>query len=271
MNELQRQQYLSALGVDSYMPRIHLPYAPVSVVCELPVDDYQHEVTALNDAPSMAVAPSPVVKPPTIKSEVGDSPVNHLIGDILGDRRISKPIAAATSAADILAGLETKVVAIDPFSLSIWRPVDGLLVIDSRNSKLALPTEMLLKNILRTLYPDQPAQMQEEILRWPMIENSFAKRTQAEARSELQTWLAVQCEIRPVKHIWLLGKNAAEYLLRESGAFADATFSTRALVEPRVADLQIAGLLLPSLNEILQTPQHKPALFAALRRYHALS
>jgi hypothetical protein len=272
MNELQRQQYLSALGVDSYTPRIHLPYAPVSVACELPVDAYQQSEPVLNDSLPISVTPSSNAHPKTlVKHELGASPVNHLIGDILDNKRISKPVVAATSAADILAGLETRIVTIDPFSLSIWRPVDGLLVIDSRNSKLALPTEMLLKNILRTLYPDQPAQMQEEILRWPMIENSFAKRTQAEARSELQTWLAVQCEIRPVRYIWLLGKNAAEYLLRESETFADVIFNTRALVETRVADMQVAGLLLPSLNEILQSPHHKPALFAALRRYHVLS
>ena len=36
MNELQRQHYLSALGVDTYMPRWHLPFAPISVACELP-------------------------------------------------------------------------------------------------------------------------------------------------------------------------------------------------------------------------------------------
>ena len=35
MNELDRQKYLSVLGVDTYMPRWNLPFAPISVQCDL--------------------------------------------------------------------------------------------------------------------------------------------------------------------------------------------------------------------------------------------
>jgi len=255
MNELQRQQYLSALGVDSYMPRIHLPFAPASVACDLPL-----AVAESNRLQPEPVAIEQPVARQQIAAEVGTSPAN-LIGDFLEPKRAAKP--AITSAADILASLDAKPIAVAPFSLSIWRPLDGLLVIDSRNSKLALPTEHFLKNVLRSVYPNQPVQMQEEILRWPMIENSFAKRTLADARNELQTWLAVQCEIRPVKHIWLMGENAATYVLPEQETFADSQYEQRAL-----ADINIAALILPSLNELLQQQHKKPALFNALRRYH---
>src|SRR6187402_3035801 len=37
MNELQRQAYLSALGIENYAPRWLLPSAPVSVVCAMPM------------------------------------------------------------------------------------------------------------------------------------------------------------------------------------------------------------------------------------------
>lgn len=263
MNELQRQQYLSALGVDSYMPRIHLPFAPPSIACQLPIGCAQVDTLE----PGVSVESIAIAPPQERKSsfvEAGGSPAN-LIGDFLAPRKPAKP--AITSAADILASLDTESekaqATIAPFSLSIWRPLDGLLVVDSRNSKLALPTEQFLKNILRALYPDQPVQMQEEILRWPMIENSFAKRTRADARNELQTWLAVQCEIRQVKHVWLMGENAATYLLSEQDVYKDSLFGVRSLVE-----VALAALLLPSLNELLQQPRNKPTLFNVLRRYH---
>lgn len=265
MNELQRQQYLSALGVDSYMPRLHLPFAPASIACELPsVDVLENEFASAGHSDSFVATQAPILSGPT--AEPGSSPVN-LIGELLDPKRQTKSSPAITGAADILASLETKVraapIAIEPFSLSIWRPSDGLLVVDSRNSKLALPTEQFLKNIVRTIYGNRPLQMQEEVLRWPMIENSFAKRTLADARNELQTWLAVQCEIRPITHIWLMGQNAATYFLDEQDVFADCIFERRPL-----AEVKLDGLLLPSLNELLQQQRNKPKLFNALRQYY---
>ena len=97
-----------------------------------------------------------------------------------------------------------------------------------------------------------------------MIENSFAKRTLAEARNELQTWLAVQCEIRPVTRIWLMGESAARHLVDQQDIFAESVFSSQTL-----AEVQLPGLLLPSLNELLQQPSRKQQLFKALRTYHA--
>jgi hypothetical protein len=258
MNELQRQQYLSALGVDSYMPRVHLPFAPVSVACHFPVEILE---TKASDATASVETSAIMHSNSSPSSSTGTNSPANLIGDFLEPKRAAKPV---TSAADILASLETKPAkTIAPFTLSIWRPLDGLLVIDARNSKLALPTEQFLKNMLRALYPHQPLQLQEEVLRWPMIENSFAKRTLADARNELQTWLAVQCEIRSVNHIWLMGQNAAAYLLSEQDAFADLLFQ-----EASLAEVNRTALLLPSLNELLQQTGSKPALFKALRRYH---
>jgi hypothetical protein len=262
MNELQRQHYLSALGVDTYMPRWNLPFAPISVVCELPsviVD------TALQENPvaKLDVNVAPVQSAHTTRPESAVlSPVNHLMGDILDTKKTPKPALQPISAADILAQLDAKPVAIDAFSLSIWRPIDGVMMIDSRNTKLALPTELLLNNILRSVFSSQAVKSQEEVLRWPMIENSFTKRTASDARIELQTWLSVQHEIRPVKYLWLMGANAATYLLPENTAYSDSLFSVASLM-----DSSINALILPSLNELLQTPELKQQLFSAIQKY----
>jgi hypothetical protein len=264
MNELQRQHYLSALGVDTYMPRWHLPFAPISVRCELPVAEVETpSLEKLQVKPDLVSAPTysqPVLK--TISSDV--SPVNNLIGDMLDAKKAVKSAAVPISAADILAQLDTKPLTIEPFSLSIWRPLDGVMIIDSRNTKLALPTELLLNNVLRSVFSNQAIKPQEEVLRWPMIENSFAKRSKSDARTELQTWLSVQHEIRPIRYLWLMGSNAATYLLPEPVEYAAIIFNKIALL-----DSAINALVLPSLNELLQKPSSKQKLFSALRDYHS--
>ena len=258
MNEFQRQTYLSELGVDSYMPRWHLPFAAQSQVCELPQLDMVESFVAIDKNISQPL----VVGASTSSQSETASPVNHLISDILQTGKITKTSALPITAADILAQLDRKPVSIEPFRLSIWRPVNGVMVIDSRNTKLALPTELFLSNILRSIFHAQALTMQEEVLRWPMIENSFAKPTRQDACNELQTWLTVQHEIRPLKFLFLLGENAASYFLPENTPFSDSIFQVSRLAEP-----MLSALVLPSLNEILQNTALKQKLFFAIRRY----
>ena len=263
MNELQRQHYLSALGIETYMPRWQLPYAGVSILCEMPI------------LAEEAVSDSPVIKneqqlnqqdlpesKPRIETLINPTQSNSLLTDILEPKKSPIPKSQPVSAADILAQLNVKSAKIDGFSLSIWRPVESLMIIDSRNTKLALPTELLLNNILRSIFSSELIKSQEEILRWPMIENSFTKRTANDARLELQTWISVQHEIRPIKYLWLMGENAAIYFLPEQTSF-DATVGKVA----KLFDSAINALILPSLNEILKNPILKKEIFAAIRHY----
>ena len=266
MSELQRQHYLSALGVDTYMPRWHLPFAPSSVLCELPVVEVEiHSLEKLEVKTESVTAQTygqPLLK--AISSDV--SPVGTLIAEILVAKKSVKTVAVLVTATEILAQLDSKRIPVDPFSLSIWRPIDDILIVDSRNTKLALPTELLLNNILRSVFSAQSIKPQEEVLRWPMIENSFAKRTLDDARIELQTWLSVQYEIRPIRQLWLLGANAAMYLLPETVTYADVLFKSQSL-----NDSPMNALVLPSLNELLQKPSYKQQLLSAISRYQLVS
>ncbi len=266
MNELQRQHYLSALGIDTYMPRWQLPYAGVSTACEMP----SLEEAVVFDSPLIKNEAQPLQQNlPESKPRVeiiNSAQPNNILNDILQPKKSSILKSQPISAADILAQLDTKPVNIDAFSLSIWRPLDGVMIIDSRNAKLALPTELLLNNILRSVFPSESLKTQEEILRWPMIENSFTKRTVNDARAELQTWLSVQHEIRPVKYLWLMGSNAAIYFLMEQTSFTGSIFQSANLV-----GLEINALVLPSLNEVLQNPTFKKQIFAASQQYHSIN
>jgi hypothetical protein len=247
------------------MPRWQLPFAPVSIPCELPVViDIQLQESPVTKTEAVFSPTKPIQSIRSINTE--PSPINNLMGDILDVKKTIKPISQPISAADILAQLNTKPVAIDAFSLSIWRPVDGVMIVDSRNTKLALPTELLLNNILRSIFSNQALKPQEEVLRWPMIENSFAKRTASDARIELQTWLSVQHEIRPIHYLWLMGANSASYFLPDNAAYNDSVFKVVGL-----ADSAIKALILPSLNELLKMPTLKQQLFSAIHNYQLVT
>jgi hypothetical protein len=263
MNELQRQHYLSALGIDTYMPRWQLPFAPISVACKLPASVREQVAEVSEVKTNILHVPSNLSTTKT--KEKGDSPVqaNNVLNDIFESKKAAAPKSQPASAAHIMAQLDSKPVNIDAFSLSVWRPVDELMIVDSRNSKLALPTELLINNLLQSFFSKQSLPMREEVLRWPMIENSFTKRTANDAREELQTWLSVQQEIRPIKYLWLMGSNASTYFLPEQTSFSSLIFKPSKLVAST-----INALVLPSLNEILQRPILKQKVFAAVRHYH---
>jgi hypothetical protein len=154
---------------------------------------------------------------------------------------------------------DNKVPSIKPFSLSIWRPQPGFLVLDARNTQLALPTELLLHNILRHICGGSQFILDEEVLRWPMIENRFMARTADDARNELQTWLAVENELRPINKLWLMGENTARYWLVDG---IDWNGSKWQLIQLEGSSL--TANILPSLNELLRYPIEKAKLLTCL-------
>ena len=74
----------------------------------------------------------------------------------------------------------------------------------------------------------------------------------------------MQCEIRPVKHLWLMGNNAAVYFLPAQIDVTDCLWHEAALT-----DDSIRALILPSLNELLQQPLLKHKLNSAIQGYHS--
>lgn len=251
MNELQRQAYLSALGLENYAPRWLLPSAPVSVACEMPVFDIPVAAVA-NSSVSFAAA--------ALETRMdANNPTPNLLATIT-DLAEQKKAPLAINAAGILQQLEEKKAPIvQPFSLTVYRPQPGFLIVDSRNTKLALPTEVLLNNLLRAHLKAVQFTLAEEVLRWPMIENRFVSRSEDDARNELQTWLAVENELRPIHTLWLMGESAACYWLASGSDWSANCWTTQP-----IKDLALQALILPSLNQLLQNPAQKSRLWACL-------
>lgn len=251
MNELQRQAYISALGIENYAPRWLLPFAPISVACVLPVLDIPEEKRVIP-----AVVFSGLNEG---VSERNSSPPNLLnaIAELNEQRKSVVPVNAAV----ILQQLEEKKApVVQPFSLSVYRPQAGFLIVDSRNTQLALPTDLFLHNLLRSHLKNIQFALNDEVLRWPLIENRFVSRTEIDARNELQTWLAVENELRPISVLWLLGESAARYWLAADMNWASCCWA----IHP-IDGLPLNALILPSLNELLQKPAQKAKLWASLQ------
>ncbi|PUA28918.1 MAG: hypothetical protein B0W54_10965 [Cellvibrio sp. 79] len=259
MNEIQRQNYLHALGIENYMPRWQLPFAPQSIACVMPV--INSEALELSSGTQVIIeqAISSV-----ISSIASSSKIESAVAvDVLANLDIRQKPSAPINATAILQQLEEKKpTAVAPFSLSVWRPLPGFLIIDSRNTTLALPTDMLLNNILRACLIEK-FNLSEEVLRWPMIENRFVSRTEADARNELQTWLAVENELRPISRLWLLGENAGKYFISADINAIESRWQKIA-ISGLPGQVQISALFLPSLNELLQNPSDKARLWSTL-------
>ena len=258
MNELNRQAYLAALGLENYMPRWRLPEAPEPYACVLPeIQIVQAPANSEVQSVSTAVA--------SLERQFVSPASKGIAEDVLAafSAPAQKPDKSPVGfdAASILAQLEKPKAApkIQPFSLSLWRPEPGFLIIDERNTQLALPTELFLSNMLRACFGIAKSALGEDVLRWPMIENSFVSRTEIDARTELQTWLAVENELRPIARLWLMGHNASRYLLPEATDLDAVEWDLWTLAAPG-----IKALILPSLNQLLQQPLLKAKLWASL-------
>jgi hypothetical protein len=255
LNELQRQAYLSALGIENYMPRLILPFAPTAIVCELPV--FVEAQVATHQQDQSILSSSFSVDSAQAATGIGSSGATDILADVSPVKKSVAPINAAS----ILDQLKTKKTpSLEPFALSVWRPVPGFLIVDSRNTGLALPTELLLNNMLRSLLTIEKPDSREEVIRWPMIENRFVSRTAEDARNELQTWLAVENELRPINRIWLMGNNAARYLLADEVNPADVYWQEQLLGSSG----SLSAIILPSLNEFLQQPLLKARFWASV-------
>ncbi len=244
MNEMQRQAYLSAIGLEGYMPRWRLPFAPEPSLCLMPIKE--------------SVDKNPIA--PIFEMQPHVPPSSRI--NILKELNDSQPLLVATT--PLLNEItKSSQSSISPFALSVWRPIIGMLIIDSRNSALALPTDLLLTNILKVVLKGDKFNLQEEVLRWPMIENRFVSRTETDARNELQTWLAVENELRPINKLWLFGENAAKYFIPPDQSISDSQWK-KIPVDGLSENSQLDALVLPSLNHLLSHPEKKAHLWTAI-------
>ncbi|MDP5209442.1 hypothetical protein [Microbulbifer sp. 2205BS26-8] len=241
MNELERAEYLSVLGVTSYVPRFVLPLAPAPRQAQLPPALSAVATSQRQRAAPAVLSPLPQSAAPAVDS-IATAPASD---------------SAKASVAVPTWGKSDEAVAqpqqaVQPFILSCWRIGEELLAVDSHEPGAALPMESLFGNILRALNWHQ-LPCQHERLCWPITENPFAPAAGAsEARDTFSSWLEASCTRQPVKSIWLMGDEAR-------------TFCTPISLDETVNNWQGVRILpLPSLSQLLREPERKQDLWQLL-------
>lgn len=243
MNLTHQQDYLVAMGITYYVPRWPLPFAAQSP--DVPLEESSINSNSNNDD----LDQTPVL------------PVAEQASDLLQDmleqveknyqvKSVSPPSISQTQ--PILSQ-----TVIPSFNLSVWRPTKGFLIIASRNGK-AVPTELLANNIFRYYFRQPKLKVDEEILRWPAIDNVQLMLTEMDARTELQTWLSVQHELQTLEQIWFFGEAWQYFVTRKETVNADST------CELMLGQTRIFAKCFPDLTEILINPQLKADVLSCL-------
>ncbi|WP_323846960.1 hypothetical protein [Microbulbifer magnicolonia] len=253
MNELQRAEYLSVLGVASYMPRFVLPLAPAPRQAQLPPAEnplpHAGEIPAgANPLPRSAaqiVVAAPETATPEVKAT--EAAVLRDIGELTQQTKVAAAVQAPVTQ---VAPPQQQV---QPFVLSCWWLGGELLAVDCREPGAALPVEALFNNIARALNWHQLPREQDR-LRWPLAENRFGPAADAsEARDTCSSWLEAASARRPVKSIWLMGRQARDFC------------APVPLTKPVNDWNGVRVLAMPSLTQLLQEPQRKRSLWQLLR------
>ncbi len=281
MFETTRHQYLSAMGIDSYMPRRLLPNAPMPLECEWPVP-------IAGTVPPDTV---PVSAPPEQPSSAEHAP--QLASSVAADTELAQAAMDAKTvvgAAELLADFEPKSTAqknraaqskkaesseeiqSSPgkalnFSLSVWR-FDALLVVDSRHSEKALPTEKLLLSMLQAYGLKLGNLSKAQVLQWPMFDMPQADAGAEAAREMLGAFLETLLE-RPVANWWLMGEDA--FHLLPAGVVPETNHGFGHVIKAEqlssVATSPTEQLItMPSLAAMLERPQLKAKAWQAMRQ-----
>ena len=158
MNEVQRLQYLDAMGLDSYLPRRVLPGALPSVLCPWPA-----EVPVFAD--EQPVVATPAARHTAASGAAVDKQVmSRLQQDLQGPAR--KQPATKTPVAPPPTATPPAPVSVQQFQLALFQPAAALMVLvpaqhlESRHLQL-------LKNILLAIQIKVDALVPVDNFIWP--------------------------------------------------------------------------------------------------------
>lgn len=270
MNELQRMQYLDAMGIDSFVPRLLLSSARPPTLCDLPVSHADQQYSDQKDGSSSALdreTAAGVIAERVIGQFILEDKVDFPEGRLLENASpqevvpttIEETALVSQAESDAQEGGGFKVRAEQVrFSLASWRPNAEVLAIDSRRSGDALPTHSLLSNMLQSLGLLNLSLPKAEILNWPMVKGPQDTSWDA-AIQMVKGFLEGKILVAPVEYILLLGHESCTAVMGEGFDIPNNMYQCISLPE-----FECQVVVLPSLTELLYTPALKKDVWHAL-------
>jgi len=259
LTEQQRLNYLSLLGIESFVARKILPCAAPSValVTASPaVNTVADSTDTTTVVPSMsAIEPvEDIVESPSISSVSSLLEHSPLIESIPAHDATSLTVSAVASPPQTSPPLR--------FALSCWRLHQDILVLDTRESGTALPTDRLLLNIARSLGYSLVQLPSSEVLRWPLFSGDQQAHNVAEAGAMVQAYISAQLAKAPAPVVILMGEAAARFGL-DNPQQPYASFGETITVSSWGATV----VTTPSLVDMLRDPLQKKIAWAVLKSF----
>ncbi|MGI1678777.1 MAG: hypothetical protein K6L75_08605 [Cellvibrionaceae bacterium] len=289
-SEQRRLYYLQAMGIDGYYPRYQLPGAAVPVACEH-IFDKEFEFLAdsvVAGAPLLQQAEkqvSPITSQKETIAQEGVASIKErskIANDIAQDLVAVKNRREKSNGMPLLAESDSEKYAernsnvkVNNFNLCVWRISDDLIIIDTNQPHLALPTEKLLFNIVRALGYSLTELPRSTQLRWPSVGRASSPDEDS-ARGMIEAFLIAENNKKSFSKMLLMGNNAAKYVLpaknrKDEGGSAVNTFNFNALVshsfDVSTADISAKAIVVPSLTVLLQKPKFKSITWQSIQSF----
>ena len=203
INEIQRQAYLEAMGIQPWFPRYVLPGARPSQQCQWP--QTASPPAAQADLPPAAPVPAPQAE--QLREALREAP-----------RRPRKDEARAPAPVPASPPMDDQEDI--RFRLAFIRAGDGLCIVNqvpaAGPDRLSPGHRALLQSLLAACGRGGDAlHFEEAIFRWPFVEGDHVAKGGAAARQALSVWLQQQTAHRPIGLLLMMGEAVAPCVTAE--------------------------------------------------------
>lgn len=245
MNNLQRNEYLTAMQIDTWLPRVDLPYAAPS----------SSLIDSLAETETEAVAYPPVSTTNTIEL-VKEIIIDHAIIEGTDLPPVAEPPHIASS-----NEINSEADSTASFSLQLMQAGGCLLLVELPTGEafqIRDPAYQLLRNILRAVQlPDSPLWL-GDIIHWPLFKQASIPQGAKEAQEFLHSFINTYQEQETDNCcLWLIGLSAIRYT---TGLTEQAYFQTPSI------DKLGQTILSPSLELLIDNPSYKAQLWQSIRK-----
>lgn len=213
MREPWRSNYLQAMGVAVYVPRLHLPGAA-------PSRPVLWDVEALAKRPPAVIAPAAMVEEPDSSDQVRIQVERHQPPSVSIVRELAggSPAVRAETAVERTAATSP----VPRFALQIVRADIGVLLIDDAPVGGRVNRgdyQRFIGNLLLALFR-QSAQLSMDPFIWPMVKNPSVDQGEQAARESLGAYVQRQASETGCERLILLGATAQQWVVSELPALA---------------------------------------------------
>lgn len=281
-------QYLDALGIETFVPRVLLANAKSSRQCvfeepaavaELSVD--KHHSENFSDPTESSLHPQTVatlsqglsaVLSDLEQGKTTAKASQHSPGEILAEPEgetsskeaaPAEPFPQKTQPGEFGFSKLPDVEERDArFNLALWLIDSQVQVIDSQQAEDALPTEILLNNILIATGLLNTSLPKAEFQRWPLNIKQSKDKSWSAAAAMLYDFLSYRFDAKPVKGLIVFGEDAASAIFQGQLVFDHHIYQAM-----HSDKYQKPVLILPALRDLLYNSSQKRNLWSAIQRF----